>query len=302
LTGRKTVDKGVWMFFQRVEIPSRVGRAPVVTAALFAWMLISGTALGLPEANGSPLIVGITGGLTSSALPMQLAPSSVPRMGSRLTEFPDASWNWIFVGLFGFVGVSQLGILIYLSFVTGRAANAAKKAVELTEQTTTDFESPFVFPVLVSNTIREHLRLLEDPVEDPNAVAPNVSFTIKNFGRTPALLQRASAVLFCGEIDDAQNDSVSERVAELMLEPHGSLIRPLEREMRQSLGPELLETIKTGVTRIFLRGKILFMDVQGHRFEQMFCFAWDPETSAFMPWGPHRNRRRRLNSKRKRLA
>jgi hypothetical protein len=281
---------------------SRIGRAPAVVAALFALTLVGGAVLRIPEANGSPLVVAIAGAPATSTTPMQLAPSTVPRKGSRLTEFPDAWWNWIFVGLFGFVGIGQLVIFIYLSFVTGRAANAAKKAVELTAQTTTDFESPFVFPVLVSNTISEHLRVLEESVEDSNVVTPHVSFTIKNFGRTPALLQRASAVLFCGEIDDAQNDVASERVAELMLEPQGSLIRPLEREMRQPLGRELLEPLKAGTKRIFLRGRILFMDVQGHLFEQMFCFAWDPEASAFIPWGPHRNRRRRLNSKRRRLA
>jgi hypothetical protein len=300
LTARKTVDMGVWMFSQNVGIPSWIGRALV--AALIALVLIGGTVLSIPRANGSPLIAAVPGGPASFNSTRQLTQSSVLRVGPRLTEFPDASWNWIFVGLFGFFGISQLAVLIYLSSVTGKAANAAKKAVELTEQTTTDFESPFVFPVLVSNTILEHVRLLEEPVEDPNAVAPCISFTIRNFGRTPALLQRVSAVLFCGEIDDAQNDVVTERVAELMLEPQGSLIKPLAREMRQPLAPELLEPIKTGVTRIFLRGRILFMDVQGHRFDQMFCFVWDPETSAFMPWGPHRNRRRRLNSKRKRLA
>jgi hypothetical protein len=273
-----------------------------MVAVLFALALIGGTVLTTRDASALPLVGPAAGNPSSVAPPTRSASLGVSRTGTRLTEFPDAWWNWIFVGLFGFVGIGQLVVLIYLSFVTGRAANAAKKAVELTEQTTTDFESPFVFPVLVSNTILEHLRLLEESVEGENAIAPNVSFTIKNFGRTPALLQRTSAVLFCGEIDDAQNGVASERVAELMLEPQGSLIRLLEKEMRSPLERDLLEPIKTGVKRIFLRGRILFMDVQGHRFEQMFCFAWDPETGAFMPWGPHRNRRRRLSTKRKRLA
>jgi hypothetical protein len=223
-----------------------------------------------------------------------------------LTEFPDAWWDWIFVGSFGFVGIGQLMLLTYLSLVTGKAASAAKNAAELTERTITDFESPFVFPVLITNTVWESLRLLEEATEPSNVVSPvvspNVSFTLKNFGRTPALLQRVSAVLYCGEIDEAHNDIAAERVAELMLEPQGSLIKPLEREMKQPLGRELIEPIKTANARIYLRGRVLIMDVQGHGFEQLFCFAWDPETGAFVPWGPHRNRRRRLNTKRRRLA
>jgi hypothetical protein len=87
-----------------------------------------------------------------------------------------------------------------------------------------------------------------------------------------------------------------------MLEPLGSLATPLEREMDQAMDQPALEKLKSQSARIYLRGRITFLDVLGNRYEQIFCFTWDLETGGFIPWGPHRNRRKRLSSKRRRLS
>jgi hypothetical protein len=217
-------------------------------------------------------------------------------------EFPAAWWNWIFVVLFAFFGLGQLVVLLYQSHVVGRTANAAKRAVDLTERTVAEFESPFLFPVLVSTSILDELQEFENHVHPTAPVNVRVSFTIKNFGRTPALLQRATAVFFAGELDEAHNDPLSGRLSELMLEPQGNLITPIEREIVQPIDQSIFDALKNISKRIYLRGRITFLDVLGNRYEQTFCFTWDMETKAFIPWGPHRNRRKRLSSGRRRLA
>jgi len=216
--------------------------------------------------------------------------------------FPTAWWNWIFVSLFAFFGCGQLVLLLYQSNVIGKTLTVTKRTVDIAERTAAEFETPFLFPVLVSSSVAEDLRSLAESENPELTATPRVSFTIKNFGRTPALLQRASAVFFVGELEEAHNDPVSGRLPELMLEPLGSLVAPLEREMDQAVDRPALEKLKGQSARIYLRGRITFLDVLGNRYEQIFCFTWDLETGGFIPWGPHRNRRKRLSSKRRRLS
>ena len=241
-----------------------------------------------------------------SALPQLSGPADKRRplieIPPNVNAFPTAWWNWIFVSLFAFFGCGQLVLLLYQSSVIGKTLTATKKTVDIAERTAAEFETPFLFPVLVSSSVAEDLRSLAEPEAPALTAIPRVSFTIKNFGRTPALLQRASAVFFVGELEEAHNDPVSGRLPELMLEPLGSLAMPLERGMDQPMDQSALEKLKSQTARIYLRGRITFLDVLGNRYEQIFCFTWDLDTGGFIPWGPHRNRRKRLSSKRRRLS
>jgi hypothetical protein len=221
---------------------------------------------------------------------------------SAVDGFPTAWWNWIFVSLFAFFGCGQLVLLLYQSNVIGKTLMATKRTVDIAERTAAEFETPFLFPVLVSRSVAEDLRSFAEQEDLELTTSPRVSFTIKNFGRTPALLQRASAVFFVGELEEAHNDAISGRLPELMLEPLGSLATPLEREIDRQIDRPALESLKNQTARLYLRGRITFLDVGGNRYEQIFCFTWDLETGGFIPWGPHRNRRKRLSSRRRRLS
>src|ERR1700748_29226 len=234
--------------------------------------------------------------------PVGKASLAIAHAPSVLDAFPTAWWNWIFVSFFAFFGCAQLVLLLYQSNVIGKTLTATQKSVDIAERTDAEFETPFLFPVLVSSSVAEDLRSLAEQENPERTASPRVSFTIKNFGRTPALLQRASAVFFVGELEEAHNDHVSGRLPELMLEPLGSLTTPLERAMDQPMDQQALEKLKNQSARIYLRGRITFLDVLGNRYEQIFCFTWDLETGGFIPWGPHRNRRKRLSSKRRRLS
>lgn len=226
--------------------------------------------------------------------------AATPR--SAADGFPTAWWNWIFVSLFAFFGCGQLVLLLYQSNAIGKTLETTKRAVDTAERTAADFETPFLFPVLISSSIAEDLRSLAEQESLGSTASPRVVFTIKNFGRTPALLQRASAVFFIGELEEAHNDPVSNRLPELMLEPLGSLTIPLEREIDGPIDRAALESLKSQSARIYLRGRVTFLDVLGNRYEQIFCFTWDLQTGGFIPWGPHRNRRKRLSSRRRRLS
>jgi hypothetical protein len=77
---------------------------------------------------------------------------------------------------------------------------------------------------------------------------------------------------------------------------------PLEREIDQQIDQATFKSLKNQNMRLYLRGRISFLDVSGNRYEQIFCFAWDLEMGRFVPSGAHRNRRKRLSSRRRRLA
>lgn len=219
-----------------------------------------------------------------------------------LNSFPTAWWNWIFVSLFAFFGCGQFVLLFYQSSLMSRTLETTQRAVDTAERTAADFEAPFLFPVLITSSIGEDLASLAEHESSDLTAVPRVAFTIKNFGRTPALLQRASAVFFFGELEDAHNDAIASRLPELMLEPLGSLTTPLEREIDRPLDRAALEALRNQNARIYLRGRITFLDVSGNRYEQIFCFTWDFPNGRFIPWGAHRNRRKRLSSRRRRLG
>jgi hypothetical protein len=276
-------------------------KARIVQAGLVAGLLVF-TATGPSAAAAPPVDPPAREQLSRLSGPVaKVRPVVAPPSGIA-DGFPTAWWNWIFVSLFAFFGCGQFVLLLYQSNVIGKTLTATKKTVDIAERIAAEFETPFLFPVLVSSTVAEDLRSLAEQDSPELTVSPRVSFTIKNFGRTPALLQRASAVFFVGELEEAHNDPISGRLPELMLEPLGSLTTPLEREIDQPLGRSALESLKSQNARLYLRGRITFLDVSGNRYEQIFCFAWDLETGGFMPWGPHRNRRKRLSSRRRRLS
>jgi hypothetical protein len=280
----------------RPTLMTRVMQASIVVGLLF----FSASALSAaPAAPVDPAAREQLSQLSGPVGKARLVPA--PSRGAA-DGFPTAWWNWIFVSLFAFFGCGQLVLLLYQSNVIGKTLIATKRTVDIAERTAAEFETPFLFPVLVSSSVAEDLRSLAEQENPELTASPRVSFTIKNFGRTPALLQRASAVFFVGELEEAHNDPVSGRLPELMLEPLGSLATPLEREIDRQIDQPALESLKNQTARLYLRGRITFLDVAGNRYEQIFCFTWDLEAGGFIPWGPHRNRRKRLSSRRRRLS
>jgi hypothetical protein len=277
----------------RPTLMTRAMQAGVVAGLLFL------SVSALSAAPPAPVNPAAREQLSASAGKGRLATVLSP---SAADGFPTAWWNWIFVSLFAFFGCGQLVLLLYQSNVIGKTLEATKRAVDTAEKTAADFETPFLFPVLISSNIAEDLQSIADQENPGLTASPRVVFTIKNFGRTPALLQKASAVFFIGELEEAHNDPVSNRLPELMLEPLGSLTIPLEREIEQPIDQPVLESLKNQSARIYLRGRVTFLDVLGNRYEQIFCFTWDLQTGGFIPWGPHRNRRKRLSSRRRRLG
>jgi hypothetical protein len=280
----------------RPSLTMRTMRAGVIAGLFF---FSTSAFFAAPAAPADPVARAQPSRLSEPAGKARLMPAPSPGVADG---FPTAWWNWIFVSLFAFFGCGQLVLLLYQSNVIGKTLTATQRSVDIAERTAAEFETPFLFPVLVSSSVAEDLRALAEQENPELTVSPHVSFTIKNFGRTPALLQRASAVFFVGELEEAHNDPVSGRLPELMLEPLGSLTTPLERDIDQPIGRPALDSLKSQNARLYLRGRITFLDVSGNRYEQIFCFAWDLDTGGFIPWGPHRNRRKRLSSRRRRLS
>src|SRR6185437_3757787 len=256
----------------RQTLTTRALQAGVVAGLLFF------SASALSAAQVTPADPAAREQLSQLSGPVGKASLAIAHTPGVLNAFPTAWWNWIFVSLFAFFGCGQFVLLLYQSNVIGKTLAATQKAADVAERTAAEFETPFLFPVLVSSTVAEDLRSLQEEAVPDMGVSPQVCFTIKNFGRTPALLQRASAVFFVGELEEAHNDPVSGRLPELMLEPLGSLILPLERAIDRPIDRAVLESVKNQNARIYLRGRITFLDVLGNRYEQIFCFTWDMET------------------------
>lgn len=189
-----------------------------------------------------------------------------------------------------------------LSISTTVAAEAAKKSADIAQQSLTDLEGPFLYPIIETETVYDSLHALgvfthTYPSLDPdNPVIPVISLKFKNYGRTPALLQSISAVFFYGEPHDNHPDRLAGFASEMLIDAGDVSTTAVDRRLIKGIGKTEHQGVMNGVGKILLRGSIIFFDIFGNRYEQTFCLAWRPHTHKFMAWGTDSNRRRRLTT------
>jgi hypothetical protein len=203
----------------------------------------------------------------------------------------------IFTGLLVIVGGANCFLIFWTLKATQTAADAAKKSADVAERALVELEGPFLYPVAITNDIRDSFRrfiLNDNPATPHNPAEPIIKFAVKNYGRTPALPQSVIANLFSGMPDDTSFTEKAEQMGftnEVLLASDTTSGTVFECKIIKGIDKAEYDKITGGVARIFLRGTIVFYDIFGNEYMQPFCWAWDPKTDRFAAWGLPRNKR-----------
>jgi len=173
-------------------------------------------------------------------------------------------------------------------------AQAAQKSADIAERTLTELESPFLYPVIRADTVEAQFKgfVLYDAT--PGWAAPTITFTIKNFGRTPALVRSVAA-----EFDqlteiaaNAREGILEDLVVDPVLEPGKETERRFERTIASKVDLDAHKKIAAGQSMLWLYGKVLFSDIFGFEYVQHFSFVYLYPAKRFVPWGSNNRERR----------
>jgi len=165
-------------------------------------------------------------------------------------------------------------------------AQAAKKSADVAERTLTELEAPFLYPVIKRDTVQDQFRgfVLYDAT--PGWATPTVTFVVRNFGRTPALIRSVAAELDqLTEISAKPRDGILEDVVvDPVLEPERETEREFELAIVTKIDLETHKKIAAGQNMLWLYGKVLFSDMLGFEYTQHFSFVYLYGAKRFVPW------------------
>jgi hypothetical protein len=206
-------------------------------------------------------------------------------------------WLMVFTGLLSVSTILLWTTTFRAAKDTRIAADAAKKSAEISERALIDLEGAFLYPVIESDSIDESFKgfsFYDHTNSQTCPVTPEITFKIKNYGRSFALPQNISGIFFYGESEDARHDASAGFFPDLLIGAGDTSDVEFTRRMIQTINKEDYLAIMKGAVRIYLRGNIIFSDIFGNQYEQTYCLTWGPVTKKFIAWGPTRNERKRV--------
>jgi hypothetical protein len=192
----------------------------------------------------------------------------------RCTNYRIANYTWAlasFTGLLAVVSIIQIGFLLRADRTTRISADAAKAAANALPVV----ERAYVYPIIASTDgIDNYIEkaVLSVPISDPgNTNIPlkemlYITFTIKNFGKTPAILRSAYAGFGIHPIGIDFGLAIPESILGEM-ESTSNLMAGLQI----GITPQQALNIRAGQTFLLLRGQIHFEDI----LVTKFIFGWD---------------------------
>lgn len=213
-------------------------------------------------------------------------------------------WNWttkdgvtffngilcIFTGALAIVSFTQIRFLIKTDKTARltaraaiRAANAAKKSAEAAKLSINSLaivERAYVYPIITNHgaigqcIANSLVHYLGDPEKD-DVSAPEtteITFTLKNYGKTPAVLKGVYAAVAVPPIGAQIGLPISEATLGSM-ETSGDLIV----EMSVGLTRNQAKDILAYLTSLSFVGTIVFIDIWGDENTTYFLFTWDKE-------------------------
>ena len=137
-----------------------------------------------------------------------------------------------------------------------------------------ELEGPFLHPVIQSNTIHEGFRgfiLFDHPTSPVPSVAPEASFTIRNFGRSPALLKSVAAEMghWTEMVPKPRVDFLARYDVEPVIEPGDETKQVFTEPVTIPIDDRVaFESLKSGNSHLFLYGEIAFSDLLGVDYVQ----------------------------------
>jgi hypothetical protein len=158
---------------------------------------------------------------------------------------------------------------ILLWIVTNKAAKAAQAAAEHIPIV----EGAFVYVLLVAD-------LIGDQLDVGSVSQPLLQIRLKNFGKTPAFIDRFSAHLICV--------GLNKRGREVTIQPNTIIgageewpVAPISLPIEMSLSAEEVTKIKDRSTAILLNGTLLYSDIWECQWDAPFDGRYDAETESF---------------------
>ena len=212
---------------------------------------------------------------------------------------------WIAAGAL-FVNIGTIGLVWGTFWETHRTADAAIAAAKSAEDAIFEDEAPFLYPEITSENIWSQLSklLLHDHPTSPRGLArPSVTFRIKNFGQSPAVLHswRASVESFSavpqslvpgGERPPLQAIIEAGKAAEF---DGDSLFAT--QIVGEAMGLEDVQKLVNGAANIWFYGEFHFAGTHGATYSQTFAMAYAWQERRFIPLRAEYNRRTRIRPK-----
>jgi hypothetical protein len=169
---------------------------------------------------------------------------------------------------------------ILLAFATVRAANAARAAAEALPIV----ERAYLYPAIlgdggVATCIDDTSTMFSTDDESANLVGngTDMTFTVKNYGKTPAILKEIkTAVLIEGTPDLVSEIHSIERPVLGAAEEVGNLLLVVDGFTSKQANGIIL-----GGEKLIFRGSILFKDIWHAEWETSFLFHWSSTAGHF---------------------
>ena len=205
--------------------------------------------------------------------------------------------------LYGLVWfLNQLGPLItafataVIAWYTWALRNSTNRLWEA-GQRQFELEGPFLHPVIHPNAIMEGLWgfiLYDHPTSHVAPVASEASFTIRNVGRSAALLKSVAAEMgHWTEMLEPRVDFLAQYDVEPVIEAGEETKETFVEKVTIPIDKAAFKSLKDGNSHLFLYGEIAFSDLLGVDYVQTFCFAYNFKAKQFVRWEGRYNRRAR---------
>ena len=169
-----------------------------------------------------------------------------------------------------------------------------------------ELEGPFLHPIIQHHSaIAEGLRVFsiyDHPTSAVGPVASGASFTIRNVGRSPALLKSVAAKLdhWIEMVEELRVDFLARYDVEPVVEPGDETKQVFTETVTIPIDRAAFESLTSGNSHLFLYGEIAFSDLLGEDYVQTFCFAYNFHAKRFVRWAGRYNKRARATAPRER--
>lgn len=167
-----------------------------------------------------------------------------------------------------------------------------------------ELEGPFLHPIIQRHsTIADGLAgfsIYNHPTSAVAPVASEASFTIRNVGRSPALLKSVAAKLdhWTEMVEEPRVDFLARYDVEPVVEPGDETKQAFTETVTIPIDRTAFESLTSGNSHFFLYGEIAFSDLLGEDYVQSFCFAYNFRAKRFVRWAGRYNKRTRATAPR----
>jgi hypothetical protein len=189
---------------------------------------------------------------------------------------------WLLSSLSALITALATAVIAWYTWALRDSTNRLWKA----GQRQFEMEGPFLHPVIKSKNFIG-FNALDDPrVASEVSFRPEASFTIRNVGRSPALLKSVAAKMdhWTKMVEAPRVDHLARYDVEPVIELGEEAKQVFTERVTTPIDKDAFESLKSGNSHLFLYGEIAFSDLLGVDYVQTFCFAYYYDAKQFVRW------------------